>query len=174
MRTQTIPMLVVLTFLAIRPTAGAIQGNQPLHEGPFQVHVTFQDFFADPRGPHCAFRVVGDWDVTVRDEIYFDQQSGQVIRVHSFFTFVGTLSNADTRASVPDGGAFQLIDYFAADGSTIKGVEIENRRLSPYLHATFRAVTDTNGNLVFDSGRDWLFTARHPLDISALCLALSN
>jgi hypothetical protein len=169
-----ISTMLVLTCLALTPIVNASQSNQPLHEGPFQFHVTFQDFFSDPRGPQCQFPVVGDWNVVVTDEIYFDQQSGIPIRVQSFFNFIGSLSNAETGKSVPDGGAFKLIDYLAADGSIIREVEIENRRLSPYLHATFRAVTDAQGDIVFDSGRDWLFTARHPLDITPLCSALSN
>jgi hypothetical protein len=118
--------------------------------------------------------VIGDWQVTARDEWYFDEQDHHPVRVQTFILFSGTFSNADSGTSVPDGGAFKLIDYLAPDGSITKEVEIENRRRSPFLHATFRAVTDAAGNIVFDSGRDWLFTAHHPLDISPLCSALAQ
>jgi len=166
--------MMSMFFLIAGSQGQAPHRNQPLHEGAFQFHVRFDDFFEDPRGPHCAFRVTGDWQVAVRDEIYFDEQDHHAVRVQSFIVFNGTFSNADTGTSVPDSGAFKLIDYLALDGSVTKEVEIENRRHSPYLHATFRAVTDAAGNIVFDSGRDWLFTARHPLDISPLCSALSQ
>jgi hypothetical protein len=164
---------LILSVIAASQGQSA-HSNQPLHEGPFEFHVTFDDFFGDPGGPHCPFRVVGDWHVVLRDEWYFDEQDHHPIRVQTFIVFGGTLANADTGASVPDGGAFRLIDYLAPDGSLTKEIEIENRRSSPYLHASFRAVTDAQGNIVLDSGRDWLFTARHPLDISPLCSALSN
>jgi hypothetical protein len=166
---------IVSTLFLIAVSQGqSPNGNQPLHEGPFQFHLTFDDFFEDTRGPHCPFRVIGDWQVTVRDEVYFDEEDHHPVRVQTFVLFSGTFSNADTGVSVPDGGAFKLIDYLGPGGSVTKEVEIENRRSGPYLHATFRAVTDAAGNIVFDSGRDWLFTARHPLDISPLCSALSQ
>jgi hypothetical protein len=172
-------LIVIAAIISNLFVIGASHGqsarsNEPLHEGPFQFHVTFEDFFQDPRGPQCPFPVIGNWQVTVRDEVYFDEQDHHPVRIQSFILFNGTFSNADTGSSVPDTGAFKLIDYLAPDGSVIKEVEIENRRSSPYLHATFRAVTDAAGNIVFDSGRDWLFTAHHPLDISPLCSALSR
>ena len=172
---QTILMLFFLACVSVpRVAVASGQGNQPLHDGPFEFHVTFPDFFEDLRGPHCAFRVVGDWHVVLRDVVYFDEQDHHPIRVQTFVVFSGTLSNADAGVSVPDGGAFKLIDYLAPDGSVTKEIEIENRRSSPYLHATFRAGTDAEGNIIFDSGRDWLFTSRHPLDIGPLCSALSQ
>jgi hypothetical protein len=166
--------MVWALFLIPHSQGQSLDSNQPLHEGPFHFHVTLEDFFQDPRDPHCPFPVIGDRQVTVRDEVYFDEQDHHPVRVQSFILFSGTFSNGDTGTSVPDGGAFKLIDYLAPDGSVIKEVEIENRSSSPYLHATFRAVTDAAGNIVFDSGRDWLFTAHHPLDISSLCSALSR
>jgi hypothetical protein len=131
-------MVSAVTLLIAGTKAQSSHSNQPLREGPFQFHVIFDDFFQDPRGPHCPFRVIGDWQVTVRNELYFDEQTHHAVRVQSFILFSGTFSNADTGTSVLDGGAFKLIDYLAPDGSVIKEVEIENRRSSPYLHATFR------------------------------------
>jgi len=169
-----IGVISAILYLTAASRGQSSPGNQPLHEGPFEFHVTFEDFFGDPGGPRCPFRVIGDWKVLVRDEWYFDEQDAIPVRVQNFIVFSGTLSNAETGSSVPDGGAFRLIDYLAADGSLTKEVEIENRRSSPYLHATFRAVTNSDGQIVFDSGRDCLFTARHPLDIAPLCSALAQ
>ena len=163
--------LTALVVFGLGVTALAAQADAPLREGPFSVPVTIPDYFAGS-GQSCGFTVVGQWDATVNVTTFFYPGTEQPARTVSDIGFVGTLSNPLNGQSVPDAGHFTLTDYFAPDGTFLKNVENESRD-DPLLHAAFHAVTDSDGNILLDAGRDWLITATHVLDIGPLCEALS-
>jgi hypothetical protein len=143
----------------------------PLHEGPFAFPVHVDDFFLGAGSPTCDFRVVGDWNVVVEQTTFYDE-SGNTVRIFTRIDFSGTLSNADTGASIPDAGIILLWDYFAPDGSFIQEVE-HHTRFNPLLRAAFRSITNDEGNIIFDVGRDWLPFNRHPISITPVCNALA-
>ena len=163
--------LAPLVLLALGVFAPAAHADAPLREGPFSVPVTIPDYFAGS-GQSCGFTVVGQWDATVNVTTFFYPGTEQPARIVSDIGFVGTLSNPLNGESVPDAGHFTLTDYFAPDGTFLKEVENESRD-DPLLHAAFHAVTDGDGKIVLDAGRDWLTTATHVLNIGPLCEALS-
>jgi hypothetical protein len=167
-RSAVVGALVVTAFIVSAPAAHA---DAPLREGPFSVPVTIPDYFAGS-GQSCGFKVVGQWDATVNVTTFFYPGTEQPARIVTDIEFVGTLSNPLNGKSVPDAGFFTLTDYFAPDGTFLKDVENESRD-DPLLHAAFHAVTDSDGNIVLDAGRDWLTTATHVLEIRPLCEALS-
>ncbi len=157
-RSAAVVALVLTTLIVSAPAAHA---EAPLREGPFSVPVTIPDYFAGS-GQSCGFTVVGQWDATVNVTTFSYPGTEQPARIVTDIEFVGTLSNPVNGKSVPD----------APDGTLIKDVENESRD-DPLLHAAFHAVTDRDGNIVLDAGRDWLTTATHVIDIGPLCDALS-
>jgi hypothetical protein len=122
-------------------------GAEPQREAA-EASVTFPDFFAGS-GQECAFPVVGQWDASVQVVTYFDQATGNPVRVITFVDFNGTLSNPLSGKSIPDWGHFKRTDYFAADGSLIRDVDVSYRG-TPLLHAAFHNVNDAEGNILAD------------------------
>jgi len=144
--------------------------NSPSKQAFGPVHVVFPDFFSGADSPHCNFAVVGDWQAHGWTET-FTNNSGVTVRIEAHIWFAGTLSNPLTGKSVPDMGHMEVTDYFASDGSFIKETEQGSR--TGFLRAAFHTVTDSQGNIVVDVGRDWLLTAKHPVSIAPVCSALS-
>jgi hypothetical protein len=163
-------LLAALTAVAAAAClAGTARAAPPAHEGPFSFPVHFDDFFAG--GPGCGFAVEGDWTATASDIAYTDHE-GNVVKTFTRIDFTGTLSNAETGASIPDAGIILLWDYYAPDGTFLREVE-HHTRFNPLLHAAFRAITDDQGRVVFDVGRDWIPFNRHSISVEPVCEALS-
>jgi hypothetical protein len=166
-------LVAVAAFVVCGMIASSAAASTPTKESFGPVHVVFPDFFAiDPKLPseQCSFVVVGDWQAEGWFETFYDT-SGDVVRIEAHIFFVGTLSNPLTGKSVPDMGHMEVTDYYAPDGSFIK--ETEEGVRTGFFKAAFRSVTDNEFNIVFDVGRDWLLTAKHPISIAPVCEALS-
>jgi hypothetical protein len=161
--------VALIALAVVACVGGTARAAPPVHEGPFTFPIHFDNFFGD--GPGCDFAVVGDWTATVEQTAYVDG-SGNVVRTFTRIEFTGTLINAETGASIPDAGIILLWDYYAADGSLIREVE-HHTRFNPLLHAAFRTITDDEGHIAFDVGRDWLPINRHPISVEPVCEALS-
>jgi hypothetical protein len=163
--------LACVSFVVCGMIASSAAASTPTKESFGPVEIVFPDFFSiDPNSPQCSFAVVGDWQVQGWFETFYDT-SGDVVRTEGHLFFVGTLSSPLTGKSVPDTGHFEVTDYFAPDGSFIK--ETEEGVRTGFFKAAFRSVTDSEFNIVFDVGRDWLLTAEHPVSIAPVCAALS-
>jgi hypothetical protein len=144
--------------------------DPPVREGPLSFPFTIDDFFAGS-GQSCDFPVVGTWDVTLSQTTYFYPGTPQAARIVTDVDFSGALSNALTGKSVPDASHHdEVADYYAPDGTYLKTVENESRDDS-LLHAAFHAVTDSDGDVTLDAGRDWFKT--RALDAGPVCRALS-
>ena len=61
----------------------------------------------------------------------------------------------------------KITDYLAADGFVIEEVVNESRD-DPYFTRRSSAVTDAQFNILFDNGRDWLFTTTRFISIAPL------
>jgi hypothetical protein len=153
--------------------ASTAAANPPERSATFEFTHTDPDFLA-PSGQHCAFPVLGSWDVTLKTVTYFDAATGNPVRVVTYLSYDGTLSNPATGKSVPDSSnhASKITDYYAPDGTFLQEDIIESRD-DRYLHAAYHLRLDANFNIVFDSGRDWLTIASRPIDVQPLCAALS-
>jgi hypothetical protein len=164
--------VLTVTFVGLGSFASRAAAQPPLREDPFSFTFTLPDFFADT-GQECAFPVVGSWDVVLAPTTFFDGATGSVDRVVTVVDFHGTLSNPLSGKSIPDASnSNRVTDYFATDGSLIKTVENESRDNS-LLRAAFHIGVDAQGNVLFESGRDWIPTASHVIDIAPLCAALT-
>jgi hypothetical protein len=141
--------------------------------GDCRVHL-YQPRLLRPLRTELRFPVLGTWDVTLRTVTFFDAATGNPVRVVSYLSFDGTLSNPATGKSVPDSVHHpdKITDYFASDGTFLKEVIIESRD-DRYLHAAGRFGTDANVNVLFDNGRSWFLDASHVIDLQPLCAALS-
>jgi len=155
-----------LIVMAAQPVMAAVSTKTSF--GP--VHVVFPDFFSDPGSPSCGFPVVGDWQATGWSQTFLDS-AGNVTRVESHIYFQGSLSNPRTDRSVADMGHMEITDHFAVDGSFTS--EAEDGVRTGFFKAAFHTVTDSQGDIVVDVGRDWLLGAKHPISIAPVCDALS-
>jgi hypothetical protein len=146
---------------------------EPLRQ-TFTGTVTAEDYFSgSDLNERCAFPVLGQWDFVNQQTTFFDEATGNPVRAVSDIYFNGTFSNPLNGKSVPDSSHhLKITDYLAADGSLIEEV-INETRDDPYLHSAFHAGTDAQFNILFDNGRDWLFTATRFISIAPLCAALS-
>lgn len=146
---------------------------EPLRQ-TFTGTLTAVDYFSgSDLNERCAFPVNGQWDFVNQQTTFFDEATGNPARVVSEIEFNGTFSNPLNGKSVPDSSHhLKITDYFAADGSFIKEVINENRD-DPLLDSAFHFGVDAQGNILFDNGRDWLFTASRFISIAPLCAALA-
>ena len=157
---------LVLLVMAAQPATAAVPAKAPF--GP--VHVVFPDFFSDPGSPSCDFPVIGDWQASGWSETFLDS-AGNVTSVQSHIYFQGSLSNPLTDRSVADMGHMEVTDHYTPDGSITS--EVEDGIRTGFFKAAFHTVTDSQGDIVVDVGRDWLLGASHPISIAPVCDALS-
>jgi hypothetical protein len=172
----------VAVSLVLLLISGLIEGSvfavpaaaQEPRRSTFSGHFTNTDFFAGTDVPHCAFAVVGDWDITVTETDFFDQTTGNVSLAIVRIEFTGTLSNPLSGKSILDSShQDQLKFYFDSDGNLVKTVENESRD-DPYLGFHFHEVSGADGTVLKDVGRDILFENKHPFSIEPLCQALAS
>lgn len=171
-RIAVIATVVVACLGVIAPTAAA-NPAQPLRQ-TFTGTVTAVDYFSGSGlNERCAFPVNGQWDFVPQQTTFFDEATGNPVRFVAEIYFNGTFSNPLNDKSVPDSSPhLKITDYLAGDGSLIEEVVNENRD-DPLLDSAFHFVTDGQGNILADNGRDWLFTTTRFISIAPLCDALS-
>jgi hypothetical protein len=170
---QRIALIATVALCCLGVMATTAAANPPERSATLQFTHTDPDFFAGS-GQNCAFPVLGSWDVTLETVTFFDASTGNPVRVVTYLSYTGTLSNPLTGKSVPDASnhASKITDYYAPDGTFLQEDIIESRA-DRYIHFAYHLRADANGNIVFDSGRDWLMIASRPVDIQPLCAALS-
>jgi hypothetical protein len=170
---RSIALVAVMAVGALSLLASSALAAEPLRQ-TFEGTVTAEDYFAgSDLNERCAFPVKGQWDFVADVTTFFDQATGNPVRVVMDIEFNGTFSNPLNGKSIPDSSHhLKVTDYYAADGSLIEEV-INESRDDPFLHSAFHAGTDAQFNILFDNGRDWLFTATRFISIAPLCAALS-
>jgi hypothetical protein len=108
--------VLIFSALVVCLTTSAALARAP-ERSSFTFHPVNPDLFAEPGSTqHCAFPVVGEWNVVGQETDFFDHTSGDPTRTVLFFHIVGTLSNPRSDISVPDRGHDRFTLYYGPMG----------------------------------------------------------